>query len=952
MQNIFKNNLQKSGRILCLLPIFLFILQARPVEIENASLVVQNVLRTKFSGDFTVESYQVIAEQNQDLIYAFDISPQGFVLVPSDDVFYPVLAYSDESNLILNNVPENVKYILDLYKQEIIEELNTGDHSSKPQNEHWSKYLNSENLTSYRNVNPLIPAMFNQGYGWNNLCPADPDGPGGFALVGCVAVSMAQIIHYWTSPVQPIGDHGYNSAYGYLYVDFDNTTYDYSQMPNNYGTYESQKLLSHCGIAVNMGYGPDGSGAWVIGGNPSAMYAMRNYFLFKNDLFSIYPNQYSSSDYREILQNDLDTNMPIIYRGCSNDGCHAWNLDGYDEELFHCNFGWGGSMNGFFTLNTLGGFSSSQGAVVNIQPETLDAPHIVLNGISIFDFEGDQDWVANPFENVHIFPTIENMIPWSDAQNIDFIISTDEPGIQISSDYFYLNNLNAGDEIFNEQSPFVIEIDDEIELGLKTFNMFVSAEGSNGAVLMEDIQFEIEVSLKQYGFPFYTSSEIKTNPIIADLDNNGSKEVIFGSFDGLVHVVDHQGIEWNDNGFPFNTGNQIWGSPAAADVDNDGFVDIVFTSLSGFVYIFDMTGLKSSYDSGQFITSTPVIGELDGDENLEIVFGTYAPAGQLFAINDDGTNVQGFPISINEKIKGGASLADFNNNNLDDIVFGTDDGNLYLVFDNGSIAENFPFATNDKIQGDPLIVDFNNNISIVFGNNDGVLYSITPQAGEHYSLEFSGQIKHSPTPLAFNNQAVVLVSTTTGSVFGVSPNGNVVEELSFENGSALGGSIILADLNIDNNADLIFGDISGAIHAVDISTMSELEHFPVLNPHQQTSAISLSDLDEDGDLELINGATHELNITDFKNSGEKDFFWHTFKGSYDRRGHYVYQPTSMLLGDINQDDLINISDIVLTVSFILQTTAPSDYQLWAADMNADGEIDVLDLVMLVEFILG
>jgi len=952
MKNKLITTIQMNFRTLILQLVLFAFMYAGPVNINNAHRIADNVLKAKFTADFTVEAYTIHSEQGNDLYYAFDLSPQGFILVSADDVFYPVLGYSDESNLILDDLPGNLQYLFDVYREEMISQLNQPNHSQLPQNQYWSKYLDADGLNSFRNVNPLISARFDQGYGWNNLCPEDPDGPGGHALVGCVAVSMAQTIHYWSSPVQPVGDHGYNSAYGYLYVDFTSENYDYSQMPNTYGTYESQKLLYHCGVAVNMGYGPDGSGAWVIGGYPSAMHALENYFIFQDDMFSVSPGSYSTVEYREMLQNDLDTNMPIIYRGCSNDGCHAWNIDGYDEELFHCNFGWGGSMNGFFTLNTLGGFSYSQGAVLNLQPETLDEPHVVLNGLTIFDIDGDQDWVANPFETIQLFPTVENMIPWSDAQNVDFFITSEEAGIQITNNYYYLTGLDAGEEVYNDQSPFVLEISDDIELGLKSFNMFVSAEGDNGAVFMDNYPFEVEVSLKQFGFPFWTNSEIKTNPVVMDLDNDGTMEIIFGTFNGIVHVTDYLGNEWTSSGFPFDTGNQIWGSPAAADLDNDDFIDFVFTSLSGNAYIFDKDGLKSTYETGQFITGTPAIGELDGDDNLEIVFGTYTPTGQLFAINDDGTNVAGFPITLNEKIKGGVSLADFNNNELDDIVFGTDNGNLYLIYDDGNLAANFPFNTSDKIQSDPLIIEYYDDLSIVFGNFDGDIVAITPSGEEIYSISIGGQIKQSPTPIAFEGDAVVLVSSTNGNVVGISQNGDIIEALSFDNGSALGGSIALADLNTDNSPDLIFGDISGAIHAIDISTMNDLEHFPILSAHQQTSTHSISDIDGDGDLELLNGATHELNITDFKHSGEKEYFWHTFKGSFDRKGHYIYQPTTMLLGDVNQDELINITDIVLTVSFILETVTPSDYESWASDMNADGELDVLDLVLLVEIILG
>ena len=60
-----------------------------------------------------------------------------------------------------------------------------------------------------------------------------------------------------------------------------------------------------------------------------------------------------------------------------------------------------------------------------------------------------------------------------------------------------------------------------------------------------------------------------------------------------------------------------------------------------------------------------------------------------------------------------------------------------------------------------------------------------------------------------------------------------------------------------------------------------------------------------------------------------------------------------ILGDINNDSLINILDVIQTVNIILGANlTPTDYELWAADMNQDGNIDILDIVLIVNTILG
>ena len=60
---------------------------------------------------------------------------------------------------------------------------------------------------------------------------------------------------------------------------------------------------------------------------------------------------------------------------------------------------------------------------------------------------------------------------------------------------------------------------------------------------------------------------------------------------------------------------------------------------------------------------------------------------------------------------------------------------------------------------------------------------------------------------------------------------------------------------------------------------------------------------------------------------------------------------SFLLGDINQDLIINILDIVLLINFILSNDTPTDSQFFAADVNSDNIINILDIVLIVNIIL-
>ena len=57
------------------------------------------------------------------------------------------------------------------------------------------------------------------------------------------------------------------------------------------------------------------------------------------------------------------------------------------------------------------------------------------------------------------------------------------------------------------------------------------------------------------------------------------------------------------------------------------------------------------------------------------------------------------------------------------------------------------------------------------------------------------------------------------------------------------------------------------------------------------------------------------------------------------------------MGDLNQDTMVNVQDIILSINIILGEE-PSNYQMWSGDLNQDGVIDILDIVLLINMILS
>ena len=78
----------------------------------------------------------------------------------------------------------------------------------------------------------------------------------------------------------------------------------------------------------------------------------------------------------------------------------------------------------------------------------------------------------------------------------------------------------------------------------------------------------------------------------------------------------------------------------------------------------------------------------------------------------------------------------------------------------------------------------------------------------------------------------------------------------------------------------------------------------------------------------------------FYDSSDENTFW----GSWD-----VCQESGVI-GDINDDEITNILDIVVIVGFIVEYSMPSSEQLSIADVNNDTIIDVLDIVEIINYI--
>ena len=387
---------------------------AQNVSTRTAKKAAEAFWLKSFENNTHASRLQYCLTDNKDtLLYIYNIANSGFVIISGDYSCRPVLGYSTEANF-KNDMAPACQAWLKNYSDQIAAIKKNKSHNVNPE---WNSLFDLSQHTiekkTTKSVTPLVTTKWDQGQYYNYMCPAYPGGPDGKCVTGCVATSMAQIMKYYNYPDNGIGSHSYTHPhFGTISANFAATTYDWTHM----GTYASVTtkeavgtLIFHCGVSVDMDYSPLESGAQTA----NAALALKNYFHYRSTIAVANRNEYTELDWIALLKDNLDQHHPVLYSGSGSGGGHAWVCDGYDNnDNFHMNWGWSGSSDGYFAVNSLvaGGydFSSSQAAVVNIMP--YFAPYCMTNrtftdstrlisdgsGYSYYWNDTDCDWLIKP----------------------------------------------------------------------------------------------------------------------------------------------------------------------------------------------------------------------------------------------------------------------------------------------------------------------------------------------------------------------------------------------------------------------------------------------------------------------------------------------------------------------------------------------------------------------------
>ena len=345
------------------------IVSAKQISFNEANIVAENwtvELESKFNDQVRIADGKEIIREGRIVAYVFYFYPKGYVIVSAQDYLPPIKMYSLENDFDTSGqVLEHL--IFDNFST-IIDKVNKGELDTKKdfsgKNKRNFAYLLREDLkydtldtlkgTTTEEVEPLLSTKWNQGEPYNMYVPGD--------YTGCVATAFAQIFNYYEWPGRGTGTETYYDPYSKqtLTANFDKE-YKWWNMLDDYGYLNDPEenknavatLMYDVGVAVHMTYAENGSAA----NSAKYLYNLVEHLKYSSDIKEAWRVHFPDPDvWFNVAKNQLDNEWVCEY-GISGTYGHSVVIDGYrisdGAKTIHINFGWGGTYNGYFSMDNI-----------------------------------------------------------------------------------------------------------------------------------------------------------------------------------------------------------------------------------------------------------------------------------------------------------------------------------------------------------------------------------------------------------------------------------------------------------------------------------------------------------------------------------------------------------------------------------------------------------------------
>lgn len=377
----------------------------------------------------------------------------------------------------------------------------------------------------------------------------------------------------------------------------------------------------------------------------------------------------------------------------------------------------GGSMKLFLFFLIISEFLTSQVEILWKYP--LKAPSFGSAALGDLDKDGKLEIVFGTYfndENIYVLNAEDGSLLWkyntkscNDASpvifdvdqdgNLEIIVSASATSIIYCFDgatgsIKWTASTGYGFCIDSPAAVADIDSDGKYEVVIGTFWGFVYAlNGEDGS--------------KLWSIRLDPNSCIQSEPLILDVNGDGNRDVIVTQFLGMHRIYALNGKDGSVLWFSSEPEGDMYHNGSFADIENDGTVEIIIGSYDGFVYCLNSSdgSLKWKKNLGRYIAAPTSISDFNRDGFIEIFVPAYNTA---YLLSHRGEIIWQYSAG-GDMFRGGA-ISDMDCDGFPDVIFGSNDGFLHcLRGKDGSVIFKFNVSGDWAGESAPVVADFNSD---------------------------------------------------------------------------------------------------------------------------------------------------------------------------------------------------------------------------------------------------